>query len=203
MSDLKVFNPKWKKKRPTRFRPLGQGSTTSICLETQPLKQDTNDSTYTASVSSPPLLEEEIQGSTEAEKEYQEMLSRIYSIMGPVTNTTVKSIPPPKAIKIGTRKTSFENFMDVCTKLNRPKEHVAHFIKVELNTKVSFSETEKLYIKDNYKSDDLQNIIKKYINEYVGCRSCKCLDTNLKKDRGLTFLVCNQCYSSCAVANLK
>ncbi len=143
-------------------------------------------------------------------EEYNEMLIDIYKLIN--SNPEIEKVQAKQAINIkvsqvGSRKTSFDNFIDICRILEREPEHVQEFLRLEFNTQVNLSDPngdgKKLYISSKYQQHDVENIIKKYINEYVLCKNCKSRNTYLKKDKGLLFLCCKECHGTMSVPKFK
>ncbi|EAW80835.1 hCG1811895, isoform CRA_a, partial [Homo sapiens] len=48
-----------------------------------------------------------------------------------------------------------------------------------------------------------ENVLRRYIKEYVTCHTCQSPDTILQKDTRLYFLQCKTCHSRCSVASIK
>jgi translation initiation factor 2 subunit 2 len=105
------------------------------------------------------------------------------------------TIQLPKIGREGIKKTIFINFEQICTKLEREKEHVIHFISTELGTTASIQEGGCLVLKGRFQPKGIENVLKNYINEYVLCDSCNSPKTILKKDlvTRLIFLHCLRC----------
>ena len=47
-----------------------------------------------------------------------------------------------------------------------------------------------------YQSKHFIKIIKKYIDDYVRCKDCRGLNTEIKKESRLTYLNCHKCKAS-------
>ncbi|TRY95308.1 hypothetical protein DNTS_009050 [Danionella cerebrum] len=90
---------------------------------------------------------------------------------------------PPQVVRVGTKKTSFVNFTDICKLLHRQPKHLLAFLLAELGTSGSIDGNNQL--------------------EYVTCHTCRSPDTILQKDTRLYFLQCETCHSRCSVASIK
>ncbi|XP_015921083.2 eukaryotic translation initiation factor 2 subunit 2 [Parasteatoda tepidariorum] len=140
---------------------------------------------------------------------YEDLLSRIYNIIcakDPKSKSdSQKSIimRPPQVIRIGTRRTSFTNFLDVCKTLHRSPQHLHTFILAELATSASIDGNNQLIIKGRFEQRQIETVLRRYIKEYVTCRACHSFDTMLQKDSRLCFLHCESCGSRWAVASIK
>lgn len=138
---------------------------------------------------------------------------------------------PPQVVRIGTKKTSFANFTDFCTtyatllndfigfkmvivakylangrlifRLHRQPKHLLDFLLAELGTSGSVDGNSQLIIKGRFQQKQIENVLRRYIKEYVTCHTCRSPDTILRKDTRLFFLQCETCGSRCSVASIK
>lgn len=112
------------------------------------------------------------------------------------------TIAPPQVFREG-KKTIFVNLTDICKRMHRQPEHLIQFIFAELGTSGSVDGSQRLVIKGRYQSRQVENLIRKYIVEYVACKTCKSLDTILTKENRLFFQQCEACGSTRSVATIK
>lgn len=140
---------------------------------------------------------------------------------------------PPQVVRIGTKKTSFANFTEVrivmwyqqlrkktiviaslyknvcvftlqiCKTLHRQPKHLLDFLLAELGTSGSVDGNSQLIIKGRFQQKQIENVLRRYIKEYVTCHTCRSPDTILQKDTRLFFLQCETCGSRCSVASIK
>lgn len=137
------------------------------------------------------------------EDSYEDMLLRIYQIMDSneniIVNRTIK-IRLPRSGIIGSRKkrTVWVNFIDVIKPLNRNELHIIEFIKAEFGTKITKDNYDRLIINGVFNNGSLENVLRKYIHNYVKCTSCCTLHTILERDSitKLTFMNCKYCGST-------
>ncbi|KAF8790818.1 Eukaryotic translation initiation factor 2 like protein [Argiope bruennichi] len=61
----------------------------------------------------------------------------------------------------------------------------------------------QLIIKGRFQQKQIENVLRRYIKEYVTCHTCRSPDTILQKDTRLFFLQCETCGSRCSVASIK
>lgn len=140
---------------------------------------------------------------------YDELLDRVYKIMrdkNPALEIGEKRkfvIQPPQLSRIGSKKTAFLNFVDICKMLKRTPKHLLSFLLAELGTSGSIDGNNQLIIKGKFQPKHLETVLRKYIKEYVTCHTCKSADTKLEKDTRLNFLQCETCGSRCSVATIK
>ncbi|RPB08354.1 hypothetical protein P167DRAFT_355651 [Morchella conica CCBAS932] len=113
-------------------------------------------------------------------------------------------IPPPQVLREGNKKTIFANISDICKRMKRQDEHVTQFLFAELGTSGSVDGSKRLVIRGKFQQKQLENVLRRYILEYVTCRTCKSPDTDLKKgENRLFFVTCNSCGSRRSVAAIK
>jgi len=140
---------------------------------------------------------------------YDELLFRVFDIMrmkNPemVSGTKQKFVMrPPQVVRIGTKKTSFVNFMEICKMLHRPQKHLLDFLLSELGTSGSIDGNNQLIIKGRFQQKQIENVLRRYIKEYVTCHTCRSPNTLLQKDSRIFFLQCEACGSRCSVVSIK
>ncbi|VDP21550.1 unnamed protein product [Soboliphyme baturini] len=110
---------------------------------------------------------------------------------------------PPQVLRVGTKKTAFANFAEICKSLKRTPKHLLAFLLAELGTSGSIDGNDQLIIKGRFQQKHIESVLRKYIKEYVTCHTCKSADTVLQKDTRLFFLQCETCGSRCSVATIK
>lgn len=110
---------------------------------------------------------------------------------------------PPQVLRIGSKKSAFANFNEICRLLHRLPKHVLQFLLAELGTSGSIDGNCQLIIKGKFQQKQIENVLRRYIKEYVTCHTCRSSDTILQKDARLYFLQCEQCNSRCSVAPIK
>lgn len=142
---------------------------------------------------------------------YQELLSRFFKILN--TNNPELAgdrsgpkfkIPPPICQRDG-KKTIFANIQEISEKLQRSPEHMIQYLFAELGTSGSVDGQKRLVIKGKFLPKQMENLLRRYILEYVTCKTCKSINTELKKEQSnrLFFLVCKSCGSTRSVSSIK
>ncbi|CCH58026.1 hypothetical protein TBLA_0A02260 [Henningerozyma blattae CBS 6284] len=142
---------------------------------------------------------------------YQDLLSRFFTILrannpelaGDRSGPKFK-IPPPVCLRDG-KKTIFANIEDISEKLQRSTEHLIQYLFAELGTSGSVDGQKRLVIKGKFQSKQMESVLRRYIMEYVTCKTCKSINTELKKEQSnrLFFLVCKSCGSTRSVSSIK
>lgn len=140
---------------------------------------------------------------------YDELLRRVFDIMRAknpemVTGEKKKFVmKPPQVVRIGTKKTSFANFTDICKILHRQPKHLLAFLLAELGTSGSIDGNNQLIIKGRFQQKQIENVLRRYIKEYVTCHTCRSPDTILQKETRIFFIQCETCGSRRSVASIK
>lgn len=165
---------------------------------------------------------------TDRDYTYEELLNRVFEIMRDKNPDMVAGkkqkfvMKPPQVVRIGTKKTSFANFTEICKTLHRQPKHLLDFLLAELGTSGSVDGNSQLIIKGRFQQKQIENVLRRYfkhllvfwgylmigfiaryIKEYVTCHTCRSPDTILQKDTRLFFLQCETCGSRCSVASIK
>ncbi|KAL8911838.1 MAG: hypothetical protein Q9172_007600 [Xanthocarpia lactea] len=113
-------------------------------------------------------------------------------------------IPPPQCLREGNKKTIFANIADICARIKRTDEHVTQFLFSELGTSGSVDGSRRLVIRGRFQQKQIENVLRRYIVEYVTCKTCRSPDTELSKgENRLYFVSCNSCQSRRSVTAIK
>jgi len=113
-------------------------------------------------------------------------------------------IPPPQCMREGNRKTVFANIADICKRMKRTEDHLTAYLFAELGTNGSVDGSRRLVIKGRFQQKQIEGMVRKYIIEYVTCKTCKSPDTELSKgENRLYFVTCNNCGSRRSVTAIK
>jgi len=156
---------------------------------------------------------EEINVNTEdsksSEYNYQFLLDRIYGLIKTLNpdfiEKTKVNIPVPIVNRVGTSRSVWVNFSDVCNSLNRPTDHLFQFILAELGCEGSLGGENQFLLKNRYNNKHIESLLKKYVHDYVQCTNCKSTKTTLKKDNStrMQVLVCSICKSEKTVSAIR
>ncbi|KAJ1676772.1 translation initiation factor eIF-2 beta subunit, partial [Spiromyces aspiralis] len=145
---------------------------------------------------------------TDRDYHYSELLDRLYAelrehnpeLAGEKRRFT---IVPPQMVREGSKKSLFVNSRDIASRLSRPLEHMTQFIYAELGTSGSTDDNGSLVIKGRFQQKQMETVLRKYIIEYVTCKTCKSGETDLVKENRITYVKCKICGSSRSVAAIK
>lgn len=217
MSTAAVFDPTQKKKK---RRPAGKASAEAAAAtpatfdfgkkkkKKKPVAEVVKDQTVEEELTKADIVPKE--SSEDSEYSYQHLLDRIYNVMKENNPDLIVAkrqryvVPPPDIMLEGTKKTVWNNFLELCNHFNRTPEHVQAFALAELGTTGSFtgSEGQKLTVRGRFKPKQIENVVRHYVAEYVTCMTCKSPDTILKKENRLYFVQCKSCGSTRSVTNI-
>ena len=144
-----------------------------------------------------------------ADYTYSELLDRVVGILHAHNPDLIekkrRNMKPPQLTRVGTKKTLWVNFQEICTMMQRPPEHVFQFFMAELGTEGSIDGNQRLVIRGKYVPKYIESLLRKYIVEYVTCQMCRSPNTELVKDQAtrLHFCNCSDCGSSRSVAPIR
>ena len=219
-----MFAAKKKKKKSTTSKTAEAGaadaSVTSSTGANPPLPPSTasgsagapssvssfSSSSSSSSSSSNPLI-----GALEGEVDetYEEMLSKVYVQLTEnnpeLLGREKKRLKPPQVSRVGTTRTAWTNFKDICAGLKRAPDHILSFFLAELGTTGAIDGSDRLLLKGKYQPKYVESLLRKYIQEFVQCHMCRNVETELRKDADsrLYFMDCKACGSSRSVAPIK
>ncbi|KAK5130282.1 hypothetical protein LTR08_002242 [Meristemomyces frigidus] len=141
---------------------------------------------------------------------YASLLSRFFTLLHDSHPDLASSggknyrIPPPQCLREGNKKTIFANLAEICKRMKRTDEHVTQFLFAELGTSGSVDGSRRLVIKGRFQQKQIENVLRRYIVEYVTCKTCRSPDTELNKgENRLYFVTCNSCGSRRSVTAIK
>ncbi|KZW00967.1 hypothetical protein EXIGLDRAFT_112772 [Exidia glandulosa HHB12029] len=146
---------------------------------------------------------------TDRDYTYQELLNRFYSALHASNPALLSSagkrytIAPPQIHRDGNKKSVFANIADICKRMHRQPEHVIQFLFAEMGTTGSVDGNGRLVIKGRFLQKQVENVLRRYIVEYVTCKTCKSPDTLLTKENRIFFMSCESCGSRRSVAAIK
>ncbi|KAJ2840737.1 translation initiation factor eIF-2 beta subunit, partial [Coemansia erecta] len=144
---------------------------------------------------------------TDRDYTYQELLERFYGILHNINPGSAGTkgkyvMVPPHIIKDGSKRTAFTNVEDIAKKMHRTPDHLIKYIYSELATTGSMDAKRNLIIKGRFQQKQIENVLRRYIVEYVTCKTCKSGDTRLSKENSLYFVKCESCGSSRSVMGI-
>ena len=144
-----------------------------------------------------------------ADYTYSDLLDRVVDILTSNNPDLIekkrRNMKPPQLTRVGTKKTLWVNYQEICSMMQRPPEHVFQFFMAELGTEGSIDGSQRLVIRGKYVPKYIESLLRKYIVEYVTCQMCRSPNTELTKDSStrLQFVNCKDCGSNRSVAAIR
>ena len=117
---------------------------------------------------------------------FEEMLDEAYNKLN--LEKGAKLVIPKIDITVQTNnKTVWNNAKDIIKTLKRDgvSEHLISFFRKEINKPINWKTNNKddgIMIENRTNFKILNNLLRKYIEESVVCKSCRSIDTRLKKN---------------------
>ena len=126
---------------------------------------------------------------------YPMLLNRFFTLLSDrhpdLVGGVAKSfkIPPPQCLREGNKKTLLANLPEISKRLKRTPEHITSFLFAEMGTSGSTDANGRLIIRGRFQSKQIENILRRYIMDYVICKTCKSPDTELSRgENRLSFI---------------
>jgi len=147
--------------------------------------------------------------SSDRDYTYSELLQRFYASLHASNPSLLTStgkrytIAPPQILREGNKRSIFANVADICKRMHRQPEHVIQFLFAEMGTTGSVDGAGRLVIKGRFQPKQVENVLRRYIVEYVTCKTCKSPDTLLTKENRIFFMSCESCGSRRSVNAIK
>lgn len=138
---------------------------------------------------------------------YEMLLNQIYLNFQDNNINVVKtknSLKLPIVNRLGSKKTGWLNFKDCCSSIGREQTNIINYLTNELSTEANIDGNGILIIRGIYNQKNIENLLRKFIINYVQCSICKSLETHTRKDSNtrITFLECSPCKSTRALQQI-
>lgn len=208
MEELPLIDfTKVKKKRPQKNKVLEkfteENDLSEFIVKKGPKKETQDEDKENINTANTDLNEEEYT--------YDNLYDRITFLIkkfNPVMADTTRaklSIPIPIINRVGTSRSAWINFSEVCNSLNRPTDHLYQFVLSGLGVEGSLGGECQFLLKGRFNNKHIESLLKKYVHDYVQCPVCKSSATVLKKDNSarLQVLYCTACQSERTVSAIK
>mmetsp|Transcript_8347 Transcript_8347/g.7474 ORF Transcript_8347/g.7474 Transcript_8347/m.7474 type:complete len:239 (-) Transcript_8347:64-780(-) len=116
-----------------------------------------------------------------------------------------QTLKAPQLSRVGSKKTVWMNFQEICKMMHRNSDHVYQFMMAELGTEGSIDGTQRLVIRGKFVAKYIESLLRKYILEYVQCQMCRSFNTKLTRDSvsRLHFVECEDCKSTKSVQPIR
>jgi translation initiation factor 2 subunit 2 len=140
--------------------------------------------------------------SRKADYTYEVMISHIMGILHAQNPNLIEKkhcrMKPPQLTQVGTKKTLWVIFQEICTIMQRSLQHVFQFFMAKLGTEGSIDGNQQLVIRGKYVPKYIKSLLRKYIVSYVTCKMCRSPNRELTRDpyMRLNFCKYHDCGSS-------
>jgi translation initiation factor 2 subunit 2 len=133
---------------------------------------------------------------------YENLLNSAYENVKDNGNSNLDRWEMPKlAVQNSGSKTIVSNFGSICSYIRRECEHVSKFLSKELATSSKF-ENGRLILKSKISIDKIESKLKRYLDKFVICESCKKPDTEIEEKDGNFLINCLACGSRNSLGKL-
>jgi translation initiation factor 2 subunit 2 len=139
---------------------------------------------------------------------YSELLERAFDIMRSKNPGAVQGekrrfvMKPPQVIRLGSKKSGFINFVEICKLMHRTPDHVLSYLLAELGTSGTLDGSDVLVLKGRFQQKQMESVLRRYIREYVTCTTCRSPDTILSRANRMFFLTCETCAARYSVSTI-
>ncbi|MDP6845645.1 MAG: translation initiation factor IF-2 subunit beta [Candidatus Nanoarchaeia archaeon] len=133
---------------------------------------------------------------------YDELLKKAYASIPKVSEATSRFEVPTISGGFEGNRTLVSNLNQISSKLGRDVKHLLRFMLKALATTGEWKGS-KFYFIGKFNSRFLNEKIEKYVKEFVTCTQCGKPDTELHKEKGITFKQCQACGARSSVRSIK
>ena len=131
--------------------------------------------------------------------DFDQMLDNVYVELEKTYEKKKLVISKPE-IDTSTTNTYWRNIKKILRQINRNPDHFVDYLNKEIGNVnwLSNSKSDGLVIIGKYRKDKINELLKKYLNNYVVCNSCKTSNSSLVKDSNIKKykFICKNCKSS-------
>ena len=135
------------------------------------------------------------------EYNYKELLERGCAQIPEITEKRERLELPRLFVTTVGMRTIISNFKDIAKALDRDPQHILKFLTREMATAATFHESRAIF-QGKFRVDSFERLLQRYMESFVICPVCKRPDTNIVKEKRLTFLVCNACGARSSIKQL-
>ena len=100
--------------------------------------------------------------------------------------------PPKPDSTIEGNRTFIKNWHQIVTALHRDERHLLKFLTKELATSADI-EGQRAVFSGKHQKATLNDLLNRYLKDYVICPECGKPDTNIIKEDRINFLICEAC----------
>ena len=123
---------------------------------------------------------------------YEDLLKKAYTNITEPTEFEDRFTVPPARVFIEGKTTVLENFAEIASTLRRDQDHLMKHLLGELGTAGKVEGTRAVF-SGKFEQEQINTIIKGYVDDYVICSECGKPDTRLVKTERVLTLKCDAC----------
>lgn len=104
---------------------------------------------------------------------YTELLERVFDIMRAKNPALVQGekrrfvMKPPQVIRLGSKKSGFINFVEICKMMHRQPDHVLGYLLAELGTSGTLDGSQALVLKGRFQQKQMESVLRRYIRKFT------------------------------------
>lgn len=133
--------------------------------------------------------------------DYKDLLKRAYSQVPSEAWEQKRFEVPQVSSSIIGMSTIVQNFKKIADTFNRDPQHLLKFLAGELATATDFDGARARF-KGKFVTNTIQQLIEKYVENFVVCPVCGRPDTKIVKEKRFYFLMCEACGAKSSVSAL-
>ena len=134
--------------------------------------------------------------------QYEEMLDRLYKGLPERTKKHERFEMPQVESFIQGNKTIVKNFLAMLKAIHRDQKHLFKFLAKETATAASVDESGRLILNGKFYQEQVNDLMKNYVKQFVLCPECQRPDTKVVEKQGVKMLKCEACGAISAVKGL-
>ncbi|WOX58296.1 translation initiation factor IF-2 subunit beta [Methanoculleus receptaculi] len=123
---------------------------------------------------------------------YEDLLKKAYTNITEPTEFEDRFTVPAARVFIEGKTTVLENFAEIASTLRRDQDHLMKHLLGELGTAGKIDGTRAIF-SGKFEQEQINSIIKGYVDDYVICSECGKPDTRLVKTERVLMLQCDAC----------
>lgn len=125
--------------------------------------------------------------------DYEALLEKAQQELPQVSESAARFEIPKVRGHIQGNKTIISNFREIADVLRRNVEHLLKYILKELAAPGDLKKSGSVIFGTKISASRLNEKIVQYAKDFVLCSECSKPDTELSKEKGVTFLQCHAC----------
>src|SRR3989304_3869073 len=133
--------------------------------------------------------------------DYSELLKRARAQVPEVTLKRGRLELPRLSVSMVGKRTTIANIKEVAAILAREPQHILKFLTREMATAATYHDGRAIF-QGKFPRDTFERLLQRYMDAFVICPVCKRPDTDVVKEKRLSFLVCNACGARSSIKQL-